>query len=85
MPASAELEPENLTVELWVYVPEGPSATHNHPWIVCSNGNEWGQGHYGLTLLDGNPTAALDIGGGRENAYSVKHKTAHGQPVGSRQ
>ena len=61
-------------MELWVYVPEGPSATHNHPWIVCSNGNEWGQGHYGLTLLDGNPTATLDIGGGRENAYSVSAK-----------
>ncbi len=71
VPPSAELEPENLTLELWVYVPEGPSATRNHPWIVCSNGNEWGKGHYGLMLLDGNPTATLDIGGGRENAYSV--------------
>jgi len=71
VPPNPELEPENLTLELWVYVPEGPAATRNHPWIVCSNGNEWGQGHYGLMLLDGSPTATLDIGGGRENAYSV--------------
>jgi hypothetical protein len=76
VPASAELEPETLTLELWVYVPDGPSATRNHPWIVCSNGNEWGKGHYGLMLLEGKPTATLDIGGGRENAYTVSASNA---------
>ncbi len=71
VPPSPELEPENLTLELWVYLPEGPAATRNQPWIVCSDGNEWGKGHYGLVLMDSKPTATLDIGGGRENSYSV--------------
>ena len=73
-PHSPELEPEHLTLELWVYVPEGPPATKRQPWVLCKNGNEWGDGHYGFMLVQGVPLAILNIGGGRENMHRASGK-----------
>ena len=69
---SADLQPEQLTVSLWVYVPEGPPATRAYPWLVCANGHEWADGHYGIALIDHVPTGFLNIGGGRGNAQPVR-------------
>jgi hypothetical protein len=71
-PPAADLQPEQLTLSSWVYVPEGPPATQAYPWLVCANGNEWADGHYGIALINGAPTAFLNIGGGRENAHQVR-------------
>ncbi|MBM3497155.1 MAG: LamG domain-containing protein [Armatimonadetes bacterium] len=74
---SADLQPEQLTLALGVYVPEGPPATRAYPWLVCANGNEWADGHYGLALINNVPTGFANIGGGRENA----HQARAGEPL----
>jgi len=73
-PHSPALEPEQMTLEMWVYVPEGPAGTRHYPWLVCKSGNEWVDGHWGLALINGAPTAFLNIGGGRENTHIVSSK-----------
>jgi len=79
VPHSPELEPEQFTLELWAFVPQDCQASDRlPPWLVCKNGNEWGEGNYGLLLVDGRPRACLNIGGGRENAFAVD---AQGSPA----
>jgi hypothetical protein len=72
IPHSPELDPEQFTLELWVFVPHDfGSATRALPWLVCKNRHEQAEGNYGLVILNGRPQARLNIGGGRENAFSV--------------
>jgi len=83
VPPAPELAPEQLTLALWVYVPEGPPATRHYPWLVCANGHEWADGHYGLALINNVPAAFLNIGGGRENVHTVSAKDPrHARPLG---
>ena len=82
-PNAPELEPENLTVELWVYIPEGPMATPWSPWIICKNGSEWGEGNYGFMVVNGAPVGVINIGGGRENVhFASTTDQPFGQPHG---
>lgn len=71
VPDAPELEPENLTVELWIYIPEGPMATPWSPWVICKNGSEWGEGNYGFMVVNGAPMGVINIGGGRDNMHFV--------------
>ena len=71
VPNAPELEPEKLTVECWVYIPEGPMATPWSPWILCKNGSEWGEGNYGFMVVNGAPVGVINIGGGRDNVHFV--------------
>ena len=67
-----ELEPDQLTLELWVYLPvEGQVARSRTPWLVCKNGNEWVDGNYGLMLVGNRPRATINLGGGRDNAFTA--------------
>ena len=78
IPHSPELEPEQLTLELWAFVPTDCQVSQRtHPWLVCKNGNEWADGNYGFMLIGGRPRAWLNIGGGRENTF---HVDAQGNP-----
>ena len=74
-PHAPELDPEQLTLALWVYVPALPPATRYNPWIIGKNANEWAPGAYGLWLDRGAPVGLLNIGGGRENAHLVSTRT----------
>lgn len=69
-PHSPELEPEQFTLELWVYL-AADSMPAGHAWIVGKNHNEWAEGNYGIMLAGGRPRAYLNIGGGRENCFHV--------------
>jgi len=72
-----ELEPERLTLELWVYVPPDYRASQRvSPWVVCKSGNEWVDGNYGLMLINDRFRACLNLGGGRDNAYTVDATSA---------
>jgi hypothetical protein len=71
VPHSDELEPEQLTLAMWAFVPPDYKATRSWPWLACKNRNEWHDGNYGLMIVDGSPRATVCIGGGRANAHVV--------------
>lgn len=69
---SPAIDPAVFTIELWAYVPaDSQASTGAHPWLVCKNHHEQADGNYGIAILGGVPQARLNIGGGRENAFSV--------------
>ncbi len=69
----AALDPERFTLELRAYVPTDFQVSEkSHPWLACKNRNEFAEGNYGIVLLNGKAQARLNIGGGRENFFSVE-------------
>ncbi len=65
---TADESPTEFTLACWVYMPPDFRATQLESWLVCVNGNEWVDGHFGIILgSSGVPRAVLNIGGGREN------------------
>lgn len=69
---SPALDPATFTLECWVYVPDDHAAfTKAYPWIVCKNFHEEADGNYGISVTNGTPQARLNIGGGRDNAFSI--------------
>lgn len=77
LPYASECDPEKLTVELWVYLADGPSASCPQPWLVCADGNEWSAGNYGIMFTGGVPTAMLNIGGGPGNMHMASAAKPH--------
>lgn len=74
VPHAPSLDAERFTLELWVYLPaDFATATKAVPWLVCKNANEEADGNYGL-IIDrrGVPEAGLNIGGGRDNRFTVE-------------
>lgn len=72
VPHAPDLEPPQFTLELWAFVPvDCATSTRAYPWLVGKNGNEWEEGNYGIMLQGGRPRAVLNIGGGRENMFTV--------------
>ena len=66
------LDPATFTLACWVYVPGDHAAfTQAYPWIICKNLHEEANGNYGITVTNSTPQARLNIGGGRDNAFSV--------------
>jgi len=74
IPHSAELEPAHLTVECWFNIPETMSPD-TYGWLVCKNGNEWGQGNYGFMFRRG-VSAVLNNSGGRDNQHRLRQHGA---------
>jgi hypothetical protein len=69
----AALDPEEFTLELWVFAPVEYSASdRTSPWLVCKNRNEVTEGNFGIVIANGKPQARLNIGGGRDNAVLVE-------------
>ncbi len=66
-----ELDPEKLTLELWVRVPQKLSHLNGHHWLIGKNRNEWHEGCFGLMCSRQNITAVLNIGGGRGNFHRL--------------
>ena len=72
IPHKPELDPKVFTLELWAFVPKGFQAhPRTPPWLVCKNHHEQFQGNYGIFLLNGQAQARLNIGGGRQAAYTA--------------
>ena len=74
VPHAPSLDPERFTLEFWAYLPaDFATATKAVPWIVCRNFHEQADGNYGLTINHrGVPQAGLNIGGGRDNRFTVE-------------
>ena len=68
VPASPQLEPEQMTLEAWICPAEIPTGKDDRRWIVNKNRNEWENGHYALMILGDKVGAYLNIGGGKDNA-----------------
>jgi hypothetical protein len=67
-----KLEPDELTVAVWIRFDRLPAGKDTRRWLVSKNASEWAQGHYGL-VIDGRGRAAayMNIGGGRENCVGL--------------
>ena len=74
VPHAPSLDPEQFTLEMWVYVPSDfATATKAMPWLVCKNFHEQADGNYGVTISPrGVLQAGLNIGGGRDNRFTVE-------------
>jgi len=71
-PSSPDLEPNQWSLQTWVYADEFGKEGDARRWLVSKNDNEWAEGHYAL-LLDGkHPMAYLNIGGGPERVVSLR-------------
>ncbi len=70
IPHRPELDPEQFTLELWVFLPTDYRVSERtFPWLVCKNHNEAAEGNFGIILLNGRPQARLNVGGGRDNQF----------------
>ena len=75
IPHSPELDSEVFTLDLWAYVPKDYRASEKtFPWLVCKNHHEQAEGNYGIVILNGKAQARLNIGGGRENQFTLDGK-----------
>ncbi len=75
VPHADDLETERFTLELRVYVPNDYRASEKtYPWLVCKNRNEITEGNYGIALINGKAMARLNIGGGKENSFSIESR-----------
>jgi hypothetical protein len=74
VPHAPSLDPERFTLEFWAYLPvDFATATKAVPWLACKNFHEEADGNYGLTISSrGTPQAGLNIGGGRDNRFTVE-------------
>jgi len=74
VPHAPSLDPERFTLEFWAYLPaDFATATKAVPWLVCKNFHEEADGNYGLTISPrGVLQAGLNIGGGRDNRFTVE-------------
>lgn len=65
--------PETFTFEMWAFVPKSYRAGRNAPWLFCKNRNELADGNLGILVTgEAVPEARMNLGGGRENAFSVR-------------
>ncbi|MCU0961453.1 MAG: LamG domain-containing protein [Pirellulaceae bacterium] len=71
-PHAADLDPEQFTLEFWVFAPADYQVSpRTPPWLACKNLNEEAEGNYGICLLGTTVRAVLNIGGGRDNQFFV--------------
>jgi hypothetical protein len=72
VPPAARVDATCFTLECWIYAPpDFDGATKAMPWLVCGGHHELAAGNYGITIHGGVPRAWLNIGGGRDGAFSA--------------
>lgn len=80
IPHRPELDPERFTFELWAFVPADYQVSEKvSPWLVCKNRNEVVDGNFGIYLAKDGPQARINIGGGPDNAVTLR--TANRRPL----
>lgn len=70
-PDSPALEPEEMTIEAWICPSSYASGGDLRRWIVCKNGTDETEGHYGLLLNGSGVGAILNIGGTKANVFQA--------------
>jgi len=72
VPHRSELEPQDFTLETWVWLDEIPSGKEARRWLINKSTNEHASGYFAL-LIDGDHAAALvNLGGGSEGAVRAR-------------
>ncbi len=77
IPDCPELDTDRFTLEFWVYLPTDYQVTKTFPWVACKNGNEEADGNYGIVILNDIPQARMNIGGGRDNEFTINPSPGH--------
>lgn len=77
-PHATALDPQYFTVSTWIRPLTFASGKDPSSWLVCKNGDEMTDGHYSLLISRQNLGAYMNIGGGRDNLYSV---WSHDNPI----
>ena len=70
-PHSPALEPDQITVEAWLWQNWPPDGPDQRRWLVAKNGNEETDGHYALMINNQAVGAYLNIGGGKANGVEA--------------
>ena len=78
VPHAAAIDPQHFTLSAWINPHSLMSGKDPSSWLVCKNGDEMTDGHYSILISRRNVGAYLNIGGGRENLYSV---WSHDNPI----
>lgn len=82
VPHEAALDPQQFTLELWVFVPsEKVASNRNASWLVCKNRNEAFDGNFGIVYQNGVARARMNIGGGGENMHEIVPEPARPLPM----
>jgi Concanavalin A-like lectin/glucanases superfamily len=77
IPHEAALDPEQFTLELWVFVPlDKVAPNRGSSWLVCKNRNEACDGNYGIVFQNGVAQARMNIGGGGGNMHEITPQPA---------
>jgi len=83
-PHSPDLDPQQLTVEAWVYLDSFALGSDTKQWVLNKNGHAWEDGYFGLVIYRDKAVANLNIGGQKENRFeawseegTLKLKTWH--------
>ena len=72
IPHEAALDPQQFSLELWVFVPlEKVASNRNSSWLVCKNRNEAFDGNYGIVFQNGVAQARMNIGGGGGSMHEI--------------
>jgi hypothetical protein len=72
IPHEAALDPQQFTLELWVFVPSDKIASNcGSSWLVCKNRHEACDGNYGIVFQNGVAQARMNIGGGGTNMHEI--------------
>ncbi|HTI68795.1 MAG TPA: DUF1553 domain-containing protein [Candidatus Limnocylindria bacterium] len=66
-----DLDPPQLTMETWMLTDEFPNDGDTRRWLLNKNGSEWTEGHFGLVIHRDRAGVYLNIGGGKDNVFSV--------------
>ena len=72
IPHGDAIDPESLTVEFWVLVPEQFSSSWG--WLLCKNGNETVKGNFGFRFGNGNVEVLMNIAGGAKNEQVIRQQ-----------
>ena len=70
VPHDARLDPESITVETWVKIPESMKSP-GHGYLLAKNGHEGSHGHYSFKILHGKVSANMNIAPGAEGRRSI--------------
>jgi hypothetical protein len=75
VPHDVRLDPDFLTVETWVKIPESMKSPA-HGYLLAKNGHEGSHGHYSFKILHGKVSANMNIAPGAEGRRSIRQRGA---------
>jgi hypothetical protein len=69
-----DLETDFFTLCAWIKLDALPQGAESRQWIAGKNADEWSDAHYSLLVQGDKPAAYVNLGGGKENRFSLTGK-----------